>query len=117
MYSASQGLYCHEYPEATNSLIGALPELEEKIVTTITNGYDAEDFASELAVRRDDKFRIVHTGYLHTDLGKDLRRKRLFHLFLGGAANGVDILTRSHLFLLKAIEMWIEEDPSVSQVI
>jgi glycosyltransferase involved in cell wall biosynthesis len=45
-------------------------------------------------------------------MGMDLRRKKNFHHFFGGAVDGVDILTRSHFFLLKAIEEWIKEDPT-----
>lgn len=101
-------------PEATEALVRRFPTLGNRIVTTITNGYDAEDFASELPARHDGKFRIVHSGYLHTEMGMELRRKKIFHRFLGGAADGVDILTRSHFFLLKAIEGWIAEDPSVA---
>jgi len=104
-------------PEATEVLVRRFPGLGKRIVTTITNGYDVEDFASELPARHDGKFRIVHSGYLHTEMGMDLRRKKNFHRFLGGAADGVDILTRSHFFLLKAIEGWIEDDPSAAREI
>ena len=48
---------------------------------------------------------IVHTGYLHTDNGLELRKRGVFRL-LGGAESGVDILTRSHTVLLEAIERW-----------
>lgn len=104
-------------PEATNALIKRFPTLRNKIVSTITNGYDAEDFSGDLPPRRDGKFRIVHSGYLHTDSGMELRRKRLYYRILGGAKNGVDILTRSHIFLLKAIDGLMEEDPSAAQEI
>jgi glycosyltransferase involved in cell wall biosynthesis len=71
----------------------------------------------EPPARRDKKFRIVHSGYLHTEMGMDLRQKRFVHRFLGGAADGIDILTRSHFFLIKAIERWVEEDPSAAHEI
>lgn len=102
-------------PEAKTALQKTFPFLKQKPVTTITNGYDAADFAGSLAPRTDGKFRLVHTGYLHTELGLDLRRKRNFYRAAGGIEAGVDILTRSHVFLLKAIEQWIEQCPQIAE--
>jgi hypothetical protein len=50
-------------------------------------------------------FRIVHSGYLHTLLGRRLRRSRRLRRLIGGAVEPrVDIFTRSHVFLLEAVE-------------
>ncbi len=99
-------------PEAAAALKAAFPRLRDKRVTTITNGFDRSDFARRVEPRADGKFRIVHTGYFHTDGGLDLRKKR-FSRWLGGAQRGVDILTRSHTVLLEAIERWCKERPEV----
>jgi len=102
-------------PEARIALLTAFPSFKEKPVVTITNGYDTSDFAGEVVPRSDRKFRIVHSGYLHTELGLDLQRKRKFYEWLGGIEAGVDILTRSHVFLLKAVQEWISRHPEVAQ--
>lgn len=104
-------------PEATKILLDRFPILANKIIATITNGFDAGDFSRDPARRLDNRFRIVHSGYLHTDLGLDVRRKKTYHRILGGAKNGIDILTRSHYFLVKAIRRWVEENPSLAQEI
>jgi glycosyltransferase involved in cell wall biosynthesis len=102
-------------PEAAAALREAFPTLKDKPLATITNGYDAADFSKEADVRTDGKFRIVHTGYLHTDLGLQLRRKRNLYQLLGGVVTGVDILTRSHVFLLEAIQQWMARRSEIAQ--
>ncbi len=94
-------------PEAGAAFRSALPSLAGKPMVTITNGFDAADFNGEATPRADAKFRLVHTGYLHTELGLKLQKKLWFHEALGGIEPGIDILTRSHIYLLKAIELWI----------
>ncbi len=91
-------------PEAARRAVTSVPELESSAIVTIPNGWDADDFAGSEPVRSDNAFRIVHTGYLHADLGWELRRRRVVRRILGGAVNGADPLTRSHLFLLQAVE-------------
>ncbi len=100
-------------PEATQVLLQQFPEFAKKIVTTITNGYDAQDFEGAIGKRSDGKFRIVHTGYLHTQGGLELKRKQRLRQLLGGIEGGVDILTRSHVVLLRAIEQWLKKRPEV----
>ena len=90
--------------EAAEVLIRRFPELRSKRVVAIPNGYDAADFAADPPARADRSFAIVHTGDLHTGFGLRHRRRRQLQRFVGGAVEGVDILTRSHVFLLKAIE-------------
>jgi glycosyltransferase involved in cell wall biosynthesis len=91
-------------PESCDRVLRRWPDLRQKPVVSITNGFDAADFGGEAPARPDDTFRIVHTGYLHTELGREHRRTGPLRRLLGGAMAGVDILTRSHLFLLEAVE-------------
>ena len=103
-------------PEATASLKKNFPDFLKKRIVTITNGFDSKDFKKTVLPRKDNKFRIVHSGYLHTSLGLNLLRKRRFYSVLGGAKK-VDIMTRSHLFLLKAIERLCQHDPEIHKQI
>lgn len=102
-------------PEAARRVRAVFPELADKIVVAIPNGFDAEDFTSEPPARTDDAFRIVHTGYLHTDLGHRQRRTALLRHLVGGAVPGVDIIGRSHLFLIEAVERLRRERPELGQ--
>ena len=71
-------------------------------VHAIPNGYDPDDFAGPPPPpRRDGVLRILHTGYLHTALGQQHRTRRLS--WRGGEREPVDILPRSHVYLLEAI--------------
>jgi len=52
--------------DARRAMLDAFPGLDDGLVTTITNGYDEDDFGSAGAYRRDPgDFRLVHTGSLH----------------------------------------------------
>ena len=97
-------------PDATARILHAFPKLAERSVVTIPNGYSSDDFVGEQPPRGDGIFRIVHTGYLHTELGQEHRRLRFLHGVLGGTLGDVDILTRSHVYLLRAVEELLEED-------
>jgi glycosyltransferase involved in cell wall biosynthesis len=100
-------------PEARDRVLRRWPDLRRKPVVSITNGFDASDFAGEPPTRGDDAFRIVHTGYLHTELGREHRRGGALRGLLGGAIAGVDILTRSHIYLLEAVERLRREQPEL----
>ena len=102
-------------PEATASLKRTFPDFNNKKIATITNGFDSQDFNETVLPREDNKFRIVHSGYLHTDLGLNLLRKRWFYRISGGTLKKVDILPRSHFFLLKAIERWCRHNPEIRE--
>jgi glycosyltransferase involved in cell wall biosynthesis len=91
-------------PESARRVRDRFPELRLKTIVTIPNGFDSADFEGPEPERTDGAFRIVHTGYLHTELGRHHRRAALARRLLGGANGQVDILTRSHVFLLEAIE-------------
>jgi len=102
-------------PEAVKRLRRKLPELSRKRIVCITNGFDSEDFSGQKEERSDRKFRIVHSGYLHSDMGLRLNRKKLFYRLSGGTLYDIDISTRSHIVLFKAIERWVKEDPLVEE--
>ena len=59
----------------------------------------------------------MHTGYLHTDQGLRLREMRRWRKLLGGTLYPIDVLTRSHVFLLEAIADLIATDPSLASKI
>lgn len=102
--------------EAQERVLHAFPELRSRAVVAISNGFDAKDFAQSSPRSTDDVFRIVHTGYLHTELGREHRRARAIRRFLGGTFAEVDILTRSHVFLLQAVENLRRRNPSVGPI-
>jgi glycosyltransferase involved in cell wall biosynthesis len=97
-------------PEAAAQAQRAFPSLASGRVHPIPNGYDAADFAGPAPARTDDAFRIVHTGYLHTEVRQEERSARLRRL-LGGALGDVDVLPRSHVFLLEAVRRLMRESP------
>ena len=67
-------------PEAAARLRSAFPEMRDVPVISIPNGFDPHDFEGDAPHRSDRAFRIVHTGYLHTQLGEETRRaSRLRH--------------------------------------
>jgi glycosyltransferase involved in cell wall biosynthesis len=104
-------------PESRNRVLRSFPELGQRPVVTITNGFDATDFRVARPEPEARVFRIVHTGYLHTELGQDHRRLRHLRRLLGGAMSGVDILPRSHVFLLEAVERLRRDEPEVGNQI
>ena len=103
-------------PEAAAQLARSFPELEARAVS-IPNGFDADDFEGPVSERRLDRFRIVHMGELHTELAQQLGRFRRIRSILGGNLNGVDVTTRSHLYLLAALGELVRQEPHLSRVI
>jgi glycosyltransferase involved in cell wall biosynthesis len=105
-------------PEAAARVVARFPELAHKLVASIPNGFDAEDFPGPVPDNHDVAFRIVHTGYLYTEIGLAHRRTARLRRILGGMpVPGVDLLTRSHYFLMKAIELLIERDPDLANTL
>ncbi|HWH96196.1 MAG TPA: glycosyltransferase [Baekduia sp.] len=102
-------------PEAAARLTREFPELAARIVVSITNGFDAADFAGPAPARDDggDAFRIVHTGTMHTTTGLRLRRRKRVRRWLGGVTRDVDFLPRSHVYLLQALERLRAADPAL----
>jgi glycosyltransferase involved in cell wall biosynthesis len=99
-------------PEAAAAARAELPRLRQSNIISITNGFDMQDFSGLITARTDGKFRIVHSGYLHTAMGLQLRKGLLYRL-LGGSHASVDILTRSHAVLLDATERWCAQRPDI----
>jgi glycosyltransferase involved in cell wall biosynthesis len=100
-------------PEATAQLLRHFPELAAKPVVTIPNGFDPADFAGPPPERGDGAFRIVHAGWSHAAGGRRHRRLRALRRVLGGATPGLDILTRSDVYLLRAVERVLERRPDL----
>lgn len=102
-------------PEAVARLRSWLPELADKHVVVIPNGFDPALFEGPPPPRDDDgrTFRIVHAGYLHTELGTQIRRTARLRRLLGGMAIPIDILTRSHVYLIEALERLRSKDPEL----
>ena len=100
--------------EAANRATEAFSDLEERRVHAIPNGFTAEDFPDE-EPPRNPAFRIVHAGSMHTELGLRHRRTRRIRTILGGMpVGGVDFLTRSHVYLLEAVDRQVRRDPSLA---
>jgi glycosyltransferase involved in cell wall biosynthesis len=100
-------------PEATAALLRHFPELGDRPVVTITNGFDSADFAGPAPERTDGAFRIVHAGWVHTESGRRHRRLRHVRRALGGTVPGLDILTRSDVYLLEAVERLLAGRPDL----
>ena len=100
-------------PEAVRRLLAEFPRLADRPVVAIPNGFAAEDFDGASPERADGTFRIVHTGYLHTELGLQHRRSLPLRRVLRGSVPGLDILTRSHVHLVEAVNRLLAEDPSL----
>lgn len=96
--------------EAERVVRERFPELARRLLLTIPNGFDATDFSGPPPHRDDAVFRIVHAGSLHTDLGESRRRTARRRRVLGGGA-AVDVLPRSHVYLVEAIERLVAADP------
>jgi glycosyltransferase involved in cell wall biosynthesis len=102
-------------PEAAARVREEFPHWNDKIVASITHGFNLGDYAGPAPSRSDDAFRIVHTGALHTELGLHHRRSRAARRLLGGTSLDVDIMTRSHVFLLEAIERVARARPELGE--
>lgn len=98
-------------PEATEQLLRHAPELGDKPVLTITNGFDAGEFDGPPPARDPSAFRIVHAGHVHTR--PESSSARLGRRALRGAAAGLDTRTRSHIHLVEAVELLLERRPEL----
>lgn len=101
-------------PAASVALRRAYPRLHNKLVMTIPNGFDRDDFSGTVQPRADSKFRIVHSGGMLTEVGLRLASRR-FYRVLGGAMRGIDLVTRSPLLFLEALDRWCQRRPSIFQ--
>jgi glycosyltransferase involved in cell wall biosynthesis len=103
--------------EAARRAIEAFPELATRIVRGVPNAFDPADFDGAPPERRDGRFRIVHTGSMHTDLGLRHRGRSWLGTTLGGHVEGVDFLPRSHIFLVEALHALLERHPELADTI
>ena len=102
-------------PEAAARFRRAMPELAERIVDAVPIGFEPADFATPAPARpAGAAVRIVHTGSLHTELGEAHRRSRAFRRLARGSSLDVDILTRSAVFLVAALDRLRAEDPAAA---
>jgi glycosyltransferase involved in cell wall biosynthesis len=103
--------------EARARVLRSFRSLPADRVVAIPNAFDPIDFADPVEERMDGRFRIVHTGSLHTDTGLAQRAAPSWRRLLGGTIEGVDLLARSHHYLLKAIEDALARRPELREVI
>jgi glycosyltransferase involved in cell wall biosynthesis len=102
-------------PEARDQVLKAFPGLSADRVEAIPNAFDPLDFPETPPGDPDgEAFRIVHTGSLHTEAGRRHREAGRLRRVLGGAVPGVDFLTRSHVFLLEAVDRLLREEPRLA---
>jgi hypothetical protein len=102
-------------PDSARAIGAAFPHLAGRLAEAIPNGYDAADFAAPEPVRDGSRFRIVHAGYLHTGLGRSGRGP--VRRVLGGSIADVDILARSHVHLVAALERVAADAPDLAATI
>jgi len=98
--------------EARGALIQAFPALEPRISAHVPNGFEPSELRVAPEPRSDSAFRIVHTGYLHTELASGRLRGTARRL-LGGAIAGVAIGARSHFHLVAAIDALRRDEPQL----
>lgn len=100
-------------PDASAAFLDAFPSLDGRI-STITNGYDAADFEGVEVRPPDGTFRIVHTGYLHTAIALAQERHAAVKRLLRGALWPIDLLGRTHVYLLRAVELLHRTHPDLA---
>ena len=101
-------------PEATERVRRDLPSLRHALAEAIPMGYDPEDFVGDPPVRQDSAFRIVHTRFMHTQAGLRHRKTARLRRAMGGIYMPVDILPRSHVYLLQALDDLLSRDPRLA---
>ncbi len=97
-------------PEAAARVVTSFPELSEIPVRSIVNGFDAADFRPTPPRPDDGVFRIVHTGSLHHWAARRSSLRRL----LGGQQPGVNLLTRSLVSLIAALDQLLGIRPDLN---
>ena len=103
--------------EAARRVVETFPELAGRVVRAIPNSFDPTDFEGSASTRGDGRFRIVHTGSLHMDLGLRHRGASPLRRGLGGHVDGVDFLPRSHVFLVEALQRLLQARPDLRDVV
>lgn len=103
--------------EARRRVEVEFPSLSPVLTEPIGVGFDGDDFGRPFEAARDSTFKIVHTGFLHTEAGLRHRKTARLRRLLRGEYLPADLLTRSHVFLLEAVQRLLEEDPALADVI
>ncbi len=110
--TAAAVVMCAE--ESAQRVRAAFPELADRLVTSIPIGFDRDDFPVEGPTPGNaGVLRIVHTGSMHTELGLRHRQTARARRMLGGTSLDVDILSRSPVFLLKAVAQLLASEPGL----
>ena len=100
-------------PEAGLRLQRHFPELEATTVV-IPNGFDPDDFPAEHPARDPEApFKIVHSGYLYTEPGLRIRRTAALRRRLGGFLMPIDLLPRSHAYLVEGLDRLLARRPDL----
>lgn len=89
-------------------------ELPSARVHAIPQGWAGDDFAAPVPERDDGRLRVVFAGYSHVERGETHRSRRRLRRLTGGAVPGLDILPRSHVFLLQALEQLGTRSPELA---
>lgn len=103
-------------PEALCAVVDAFPELDASRLSVITNGYDENDFSGLSPRSPDGRFRVVHSGYLHTAFAMAHDRRSATRRMLGGTACEIDFLGRSHHYLFEAVRELKERGMDLSSL-
>ena len=112
--------------ESATGIVMSTPEAERRVreslglrhegMWVVPNGFDGADFREDAPKREPDGvLRVVHTGYLHAELGRSQKAAVRAHGLLGGGSPGVEILTRSHVFLLEAVNNLVANRPDIGR--
>ena len=100
--------------EAGSEVGRRFPELAGRL-SVVPNGWDFDDLSVPAEPRDPDRFRVVYTGYSHVAAGFRHRRRRRLREATGGSVRGLDVLARSHLLLVDAVERAASEDPAIRE--
>jgi glycosyltransferase involved in cell wall biosynthesis len=98
-------------PDARRELLRRAPELADRPLLTIPNGFDPSDFDGPPPARDGSVFRIVHAGHVHTR--PERATTKLGRRILGGSERGLETSTRSHTYLARAIDRLLERRPDL----
>lgn len=101
-------------PVAASKAASLIPSA--KNIFSITNGFDKDDFISDRKTIK-KTFTITHTGSLHTQLASDIHSSDRLNRILGRTTLGLNLKTRSHLYLIKALEKIQERAPTKAKQI
>jgi glycosyltransferase involved in cell wall biosynthesis len=103
-------------PEAAQ-VSRSLRALAARRVEAIPNGFDLDDFSGPPPSTDSARFRIVHTGHVHTEVARADGKARFARRALGGMLGPIDFFARSHLYLLQAVEGLLAERPELRSTV